>query len=120
MNLHLRLVALCASLCAIPVSQADELGRLFFTPQQRLQLQLNQQQPDENSTSPSALTLNGIVQKDGGKRTVWLNGIAQTAEKSEARSPDSHLVNVPGQDKPVRVKVGQKAVVAPLTTAEKK
>lgn len=115
----LRLIALCAFLCAIPASHADELGRLFFTPQQRLQLQINQQPSDETAVNPAAVTVNGIVQKDGGKRTVWLNGVAQAAEKSDTHSPDSQLIEMLGQSKQVRVKVGQKAVAVPPTTGQK-
>jgi hypothetical protein len=65
-------------------------GRLFFTPEKRAALdrqrQLNLQvvQTLEGET----LSLDGIVQRSDGKRTVWINRRAQ----SESEGPDGDLV----------------------------
>ena len=107
------LALLLALTTAIP-AQASGLGRLFFTPQQRAQLE---QERTRNATtvagspSVSVLTVNGIVQKYGGVRTVWINDVAQSAGKSDERSPAALPVSVPGKPHPVKMKVGQKLVL---------
>ncbi|MDO8412707.1 MAG: hypothetical protein Q7S51_02835 [Gallionellaceae bacterium] len=95
-----------------PAAQAGELGRLFFTPEQRSQLDniYARNIPDE-SRSASVLTVNGIVQKHGGPRTVWINGVAQKADSSGERSPEAQSLPVPGKSQPVKVKVGQKLLL---------
>ena len=101
----------------IPCAQAAELGRLFFTPEQRAQLEYkrahNEAVEAEESDNPtsSVLTVNGIVQKRGGARTVWINGRAQNAGNSDERSPESLAVAVPGKTQPVKVKVGQQLLL---------
>jgi hypothetical protein len=70
---------LLAALC--PAAKAeDELGRLFFTPERRQALdrqrQFNIQEKQEIPEDPT-LTINGVVTRSSGKRTVWLNGVAQ-------------------------------------------
>jgi hypothetical protein len=85
-------------LAAASQSYAEQLGRLFFTAEQRVQL--------ESKQSSNSLTINGIVQNNGGKRTVWINGVPQHDNSGSAA--DSMLVLIPGQTKPVAVKVGQK------------
>jgi hypothetical protein len=99
-------------LLVLPLSaQAAGLGRLFFSPQQRAQLDYQQAQNAtyDGSTQPSSgLTVNGIVQKDGGKRTIWINGVPRDAGNSDERHPESTPVAVPGHSQPIRIKVGQK------------
>jgi hypothetical protein len=123
--------ALSAALFAAPC-QAGSLGRLFFTPGQRAEMeqararnmvgvgngaQKDQEDasavPEEEKHAPSVLTVEGIVQKRGGARTVWINGVAQSADGSGERAPDSLTVTVPGKAQPVRVKVGQRLVLEP-------
>ena len=96
----------------IPAANADTLGRLFFTPAQRAQLDYNyaRNAPAEGNSS-SVLTVNGIVQKHGGARTVWINGVAQSAGKSNESTPTSQAVTVPGKSHPVKIKVGQKILL---------
>jgi len=61
---------------------AQELGRLFFTPEQRAALDARRKArvPDRPAAVPqveSPVTrVNGIVQRAGGKSTVWVNGEA--------------------------------------------
>lgn len=59
---------------------AEELGRLFFTPERRQALdrqrQLNLPDRREIPEDPT-LTINGVVTRSSGKRTVWINGIEQ-------------------------------------------
>lgn len=94
-------------------AHAEELGRLFFSPAQRAQMDNNyvqNAQPDEN---PKAVMLNGIVQMQGGKRTAWINGVPQTVGRSDDKAPDSMPVPLPGQNKSVKLKVGQRVLLNP-------
>lgn len=95
-----------------PAAHAARLGRLFFTPEQRTQLDYDyaRNAPAEGNSS-SVLTVNGIVQKYGGARTVWINGVPQKAGKSDERSPEALPVAVPGKSQPVKIKVGQKLLL---------
>ena len=105
---------------AIAVStsaSAQGLGRLFFTPEQRNQLDYiyAQDLPSENH---NALMLNGIVQKHGGKRTAWINGVPQAAGRSDEHSPESVTVPLPGQKKSVKLKVGQRVLLNPAASPD--
>lgn len=119
MNLALKTTRAFLLLAAATAANAEQLGRLFFTPQQRVLLERGRQ-PDigkpENSGktgSIDSLTINGIVQKHGGERTVWINGVPQLAGASDEHAPESVPVALPGQSQPARVKVGQKVVIEP-------
>ena len=105
-------------LIAAPPTYAKELGRLFFTAEQRAQLEYSQQKNDPAPGNARSLTVNGIVQKHGGERTVWINGVPQPAGKSDERAPESVPVAIPGQSQPSKVKVGQRVIISPAT-AEK-
>jgi hypothetical protein len=68
---------------------AQELGRLFFTPEQRQALDARRRArlPDRPSTpvvaSPTT-RLDGYVTRDKGKSTVWVNGEALPESAPEA------------------------------------
>lgn len=84
---------------------ADDLGRLFFTPTERAQLDLerrraNQPAPPSVTAAelaaradavppppPAAMTLNGVVRRRGGLSTVWVNG--ETRDSRAASVPDA-------------------------------
>ena len=74
--------ALAALLLLLPAGQAaaQELGRLFFTPEQRdaLDARRKARLPDKPAASaPSPTTrIDGYVQRSRGKSTVWVNGEA--------------------------------------------
>lgn len=95
---------------------AEELGRLFFSAEQRAQLEYNRQQQDPALDNARSLTVNGIVQKHGGERTVWINGVPQPAGNSDERAPESVPVAIPGRSQPV--KVGQRVIIGPAATGE--
>lgn len=71
---------------------AETVGRLFFTPEQRAQLDtlrikkvVAAQTKDE--PAPEIVTYNGIVRRSDGKATVWVNNKALTeGELSTAES----------------------------------
>jgi hypothetical protein len=92
---------------------ADGLGRLFYTPEQRALLDADRAHKATPEDSPNVISIDGIVQRHGGKRTVWINGVPQAAGQSDEQAPASVPVAVPGQSQPVQVKVGQKVIVAP-------
>ncbi len=103
-------------IAAATAANAEQLGRLFFTPEQRAQLERGQRPDIGKPDNIDSLTVNGIVQKHGGERTVWINGVPQPAGKSDERAPESVPVAIPGQSTPARVKVGQKVIVNPAAT----
>lgn len=119
MNIALKTSMAFLLLTMAAAANAEALGRLFFTPQQRVQLERGQQpniREPGNTGEPDSidsLTINGIVQKHGGERTVWINGVPQPAGKSDERAPESVPVAIPGQSQPAKVKVGQKVILNP-------
>ena len=59
--------------------QSAPLGRLFFTPEQRILLDRQRQQAMlTNNQEDASYTLNGEVRSSSGKNTRWVNGTAQT------------------------------------------
>ncbi|MGA7749976.1 MAG: hypothetical protein WCA63_07485 [Gallionella sp.] len=101
------------SLMLSSFANAETLGRLFFSPAQRAQMDYDYAQyarPDDNV---NALMLNGIVQMHGGKRTAWINGVPQAVGRSDDKAPESVPVPLPGQNKSVKLKVGQRLLLSP-------
>lgn len=93
------------------IAHPSGLGRLFFTPEQRQQLDASPDRPTTGGKKPVAeLLLNGIVQRADGTRTIWVNGMAQI-EDGNGHAPDVQLVAVPGNPQPVAVKVGQRLML---------
>ena len=107
----LLLSAALFSAISIPAAEAGQLGRLFFTPEQRSRLDYAHARDAaaEGDTS-SILTVNGIVQKNGGARTVWVNGVAQSNDHGE-RNTTAQSVTIPGKSRPVKLKVGDKILL---------
>jgi hypothetical protein len=93
--------------CAGSAAAAD-LGRLFFTPQQRQDLDRRRQANIQESavTVNSSLTVNGQVSRSHGTNTVWINGVPQENTK---RPLDPARVTLPAGEgeSPVNVKIGQ-------------
>ena len=101
--------------------QAQELGRLFFTPEQRAALDARRKArvPDKPAATPVTESpvsrVNGAVQRGGGRSTVWVNGemIPESAQADSAkvtpRSPNPGRVSIPlGENTPPRdLRVGE-------------
>jgi hypothetical protein len=71
--------AAAASLAPAAPAAADDLGRLFLTPQERRELDRRRaSNVVERETSPaeSLVTVNGHVTRSSGKTTTWINGVA--------------------------------------------
>jgi hypothetical protein len=101
-------VLVCAA-CAPTLACAQELGRLFFTPQQRQELDRRREanvQESATTTVESTMTVNGHVSRSSGKTTTWINGVPQY---DSHRARDSAQVTVGGSegDPPVDLKIGQ-------------
>jgi hypothetical protein len=104
-------VTILLGLAGDPAAAAENLGRLFFTPQQRQDLDRRRQANIQESavTVNSSLTVNGQVSRSRGKTTVWINGVPQ---ESTRRPLDPARVSLPsGQgetsESSVNVKIGQ-------------
>lgn len=109
-------------LSSLPAAQAGELGRLFYTPQQRQQLEYAETSSGDGQNEPrNYIIVNGVVQKKGGNRTVWINGTAQPAERGNDKNPTVEPVIVPGKSQPIHLKVGQRLQLnAPPASEEDK
>jgi hypothetical protein len=86
----------------------DNLGRLFFTPQQRQDLDRRRQANIQESavTVNSFVTVNGQVSRSNGKNTVWINGAPQETSR---RPVDPARVTVQGGEgeASINLKIGQ-------------
>jgi|CXWL01.1.fsa_nt_gi hypothetical protein len=101
------LVAAGVALAGSMNADAQELGRLFFTPDQRAALDARRKArvPDKPAAAPvteSPITrIDGAVQRGGGKSTVWVNGetIPESSQADGARvtprSPNPGRVSIP-------------------------
>lgn len=89
------------------LSDIGELGRLFFTPQQRQELdrrrQLNIQ--EVTVTNVDLVTVNGQVARSSGKSTTWINGVAQD-DTFLGRDPSSVTLGE-STDSTITIRVGQ-------------
>src|SRR5262245_57720428 len=86
----------------------DNLGRLFFSPQQRQDLDRRRQANIQESavTVNSFVTVNGQVSRSNGKNTVWINGVPQ--ETSRKPGDPARVTVQGGEGEPsINVKVGQ-------------
>jgi hypothetical protein len=101
------------SLMLPAAANAEELGRLFFTPEERAQLDYNYAREARTDDNARAIELNGIVQMHGGKRTAWINHVPQAVGRSDEKTPESMLVPLPGKNKSAKLKVGQRVLLNP-------
>jgi hypothetical protein len=92
-------------LCAIgPVQAADDLGRLFFTPEQRAALDARRtaRVPDKPAAAPVAspvTRIDGYVKRSRGPATIWMNG-----ESLPEGGPEAPRIGV---DAEVSISVGE-------------
>jgi hypothetical protein len=86
MNPSRRRALSCALLLAASFpapAAAQELGRLFFTPEQReaLDRQRESRLPErQEAEEDPPLTVDGVVMRSDGRRTIWINGVARDGE----------------------------------------
>lgn len=111
------LLAATLLLAAAPAA-AEELGRLFFTPERRAALerqrQLNIQEAQQQLIEGATLSVSGVVQRSGGKTITWVNGAPQesmnpaTGVRVEVdRANPGRATVVAGEEEPASLKVGE-------------
>jgi hypothetical protein len=123
-------LVLSLTLLAAPASAA-EIGRLFFTPEQRASLDVARTkrartavatEPTDEAPAPAAapapevVTYRGMVRSSDGKTTVWINnralsgkGAVGGAVVSGIRPDGTVTVQAPQTGRNVSLKIGQKA-----------
>jgi hypothetical protein len=112
----------------------EPIGRLFFTPAQRAQLDNARSQKNratlaseqqEGAPAPEVVTYSGMVRRSDGKSTVWINN--RSVQDREAPGgvavgrvrPDGALtIQVPQSSRNVELKVGQSVEVLSGTIEE--
>jgi hypothetical protein len=96
----------CVLAGAADTVSAEEIGRLFFTPQQRQDLDRRRATnvPETEAAVESLVTVNGQVSRSSGKTTTWINGVPQY-DTYRGRSADR--VAIESGNTAVGVKVGQ-------------
>ena len=92
---------------AAPPCTAQELGRLFFTPEQRSALDARRKArvPDRPGVAVVAsptMRLDGYVKRSGGRSTVWVN-----REALDEGTPDTPRIPRGGADDRVSVPIGE-------------
>jgi hypothetical protein len=101
----MRALLLAATLlAAAPAATAQELGRLFFTPEQRATLDARRKArvPDKPAAATVAsptTRLDGYVRRSAGPTTVWVNG-----ESVPENAPEAPRVH---PDRGVSINVGE-------------
>jgi hypothetical protein len=106
-------LSLCVALGLYSLAQADELGRLFFSRDERKQLDqhltLRVAGKDGANEQPHYIVVNGIIQHSDGSRTAWINGKAQN--NAPGKNPTTVPVTAPGKSESIEVKVGQRLII---------
>ena len=96
-----------AGVLFVSCAQAQEIGRLFFTPEQRAALDARRRArvPDKPATAPVVASpttrLDGYVRRSSGPSTVWVNG---TTVDGASPGADAR-VSVPVGDSGARVRL---------------
>jgi hypothetical protein len=130
----MKLIALLLGcLIAAPASAAESLGRLFFSPQERVLLdkaRKHKSEPPQQSAAaqppvaaepppppppPENLSVNGLIKRSDGRSTIWINGkpVSNRTELSGGRiitgvgSGGRVAVRIPDSKQHVELKVGQ-------------
>jgi hypothetical protein len=117
-----RVVAFLLAVLVTHAAQAQELGRLFLTPEQRTALDARRKAriPDKPAAAPvvesPTTRVDGYVQRRGGRSTVWLNGVPnQEGVQADGvqvgpgrRDPRNVSVTVGENERQFELKIGQK------------
>jgi hypothetical protein len=129
------LLAACAFAIG-PARGAEPLGRLFFTPPQRAQLDVARSQKSrvtlasenqqEAAPAPEIITYSGVVRRSDGQSTIWINNKPVTDGQAISGVPLSGRVGangvvtlrLPQSDRPIELKVGQSLEIGSGTVEE--
>ena len=115
-------IGLAMILALAATAQAENIGRLFFTPEQRILLDNARGQKvkievEEQTAEPAPdiVSLNGMVRRDDGHTTVWLNNRAVSDRTTtggvtilpQGTASDPVLFTMPQTDRAISLRVGQ-------------
>ncbi len=110
-------LAACALLVTTHPAAAEELGRLFFTPERRAALERQRQfniRETQQVVEGATLSVTGVVQRSSGKTTAWVNGAPQDDKNASTgvrveidRSNPARTTVVAGEESPASLKVGE-------------
>jgi hypothetical protein len=115
----MRCVLAILLLIAAPMAQSQELGRLFFTPEQRANLDQRRKARVPDKPAAAAVIapvtrVDGYVQRSAGPSTVWINGESVPENSPEAPRIDagrsasgSVSISIGESGKRVRLKPGE-------------
>lgn len=105
------------SVLAAPAAAAEDLGRLFLTPEQREALDARRRarlpdKPAAAATASPTTRVDGYVQRSGGRSTVWVNGQSVTEDAPDAsariaRGAPGVSLRLGEDGRDVRTQVGQ-------------
>ncbi len=114
------LVSLVLSCIVAPDARAENLGRLFFTPEQRGALDARRKaripdKPAAIAIESPVTRIDGVVSRRGGKSTTWVNGEAVPEGTQpgglrvlpKQRDARRVIVNVDEANSEVDLKIGQ-------------
>lgn len=109
-----RLLALVAFAAVV---QAQDLGRLFTTPEEREMLEALRSQPPKPQTEAAPVvtptiesapvvphvTMNGLVRRSRGRGMVWVNGVTSLEGDLDAQGIEVDVGAMRGTTLPVRI-----------------
>lgn len=106
---------LMALFLAPPIAtSAEPLGRLFFSPEQRVALdQQRWEEPENGEPQENTIRFDGVVLRSSGRNTYWLNGKTQNekrraiAEIVPGNSKTAPEARVPMPGAPIRIRIGE-------------
>lgn len=108
---------IAGSIVPAAATTAEPLGRLFFTPKQRNDLDAGKYAGARTPAvpAPRSVRLDGVVTRSDADRTVWINGRVYhggspdgVQVKTSPGAPASTTIRIPGKAAATRVKVGQR------------
>ena len=118
-----RVVVVTVLLLATGAASAAELGRMFFTPEQRATLDKSRRQslrpepvPEFKAPPPPLpqnVSVTGLIRRSDGKHTIWLNNHVVNERQTSGihagiSRRDNHVrLRVPDDGRGVDLKVGQ-------------
>ena len=99
-----------AALCLPSPADAQELGRLFLTPEQRQDLErrraTNRAEEEAPQVREGPLTVDGHVERSSGRTATWINGAPQY-DSVKSRDPAKVTLEPNVGEPSVSLKVGQ-------------
>ena len=107
-------LVLTLSIIATTTTQAEPLGRLFFTPEERIKIEKTKRGISEEAPATAAViappkSINGFVKRSDGQTTLWKGGemeISNKSLKSDIRPKDvqtpNGIIAVPSRQYPLK------------------